>query len=41
MENSRRCENFKIEFPRASIQKHSRTRKPLENKTQYETNIPE
>ena len=41
MENSRTCEICNVNFHRASMQKHLRSNKHLENKPQNELNVPE
>ena len=41
MENSRTCENCNVDVQRASMQKHFRIKKHLENIKQNEMIIPE
>ena len=41
MENSHQCEICNVNVHRASMQKHMRSKKPLENMKQYDLIIPE
>ena len=41
MENSRRCEICNVDVPRALMQKHLRSKKPLEKEKQNEMIVPE